>query len=64
LKRQKTITQNFFLKLLEFNEFCKFNEFIEFNECFDDNKQSRHQQVNMTSDESQEEMSQSLFMCD
>ncbi len=54
----------FFLsELLEFNEFHEFNEFIEFNECLDNDKQLRYQQVNMTSDESQEEMSQSLFMC-
>ena len=55
----------FFLsELLEFNEFQEFNEFIEFNKCLDDDKQLRHQRVNMTSDESQEEISQSLFMCD
>ncbi len=54
----------FLFELLEFNEFHEFNEFIKFNEHFDNDKQLRHQRVNMTSDESQEETSWLLFMCD
>ena len=52
------------LTLFFLSELLRFNELIKFNEYLDDNKQSRRWRVNMTSDESQEKMSQSLFMRD
>ncbi len=52
------------LILFFLSELLRFNELLEFNEHFNNNKQSRCWRVNMISDESQEKMSQSLFMHD